>query len=162
MKRQVRVGESVAHLSVDGDTYRYSRADGTPVDGTFHLTATDAGSYLVQLGNRSFRVSLGPSDEVSVNGNTVRMHVLDPRDYQAGGQGNAGAGRVTIAASMPGKVVRVLVAPEDQVEAEQGLIVVEAMKMQNEMKAPRAGRVTEVRVAADATVLAGDILVVID
>ena len=63
---------------------------------------------------------------------------------------------------MPGKVVRVLVAPGDAVEAGQGLIVVEAMKMQNEMKASRAGRVAAVPAKEGATVAAGDVLATIE
>ena len=63
---------------------------------------------------------------------------------------------------MPGKVVRVLVEPGDSVEAGQGLVVVEAMKMQNEMKSPKAGRVVEVRTRADAAVAAGEALIVVE
>jgi biotin carboxyl carrier protein len=63
---------------------------------------------------------------------------------------------------MPGKVVRLLVSEGDAVDAGQGLVVVEAMKMQNEMKASRAGRVVEVRVRDGATVGAGDTLVVLE
>ena len=63
---------------------------------------------------------------------------------------------------MPGKVVRVLVQPGDAVEAGQGLVVVEAMKMQNEMKSPKAGRVAEVRTRADAAVVAGEALIVVE
>ena len=53
-------------------------------------------------------------------------------------------------------------AKGDAVEAGQGLVVVEAMKMQNEMKAPRAGTVVEVKAEAGATVTAGDVLIVIE
>ena len=63
---------------------------------------------------------------------------------------------------MPGKVVRLLVQPGDVVEAGQGLVVVEAMKMQNEMKCAHAGTVREVRAAAGDTVAAGQVLVVIE
>jgi biotin carboxyl carrier protein len=63
---------------------------------------------------------------------------------------------------MPGRVIRVLVEAGQTVEAGQGLIVVEAMKMQNEMKSLAAGRVAEVRAQAGATVKAGDVLVVIE
>ena len=64
-------------------------------------------------------------------------------------------------APMPGKVVRVLVAPGDAVEADQGIVVVEAMKMQNELKAPRAGRVISVAAKEGATVAAGETLATI-
>jgi len=63
---------------------------------------------------------------------------------------------------MPGKVVRVLVEAGQQVEVGQGVVVVEAMKMQNEMKSPKAGTVAEIRAEAGATVNAGDVLAVIE
>ncbi|RPJ54475.1 MAG: hypothetical protein EHM24_31740 [Acidobacteria bacterium] len=63
---------------------------------------------------------------------------------------------------MPGKIVRVLVAPGDHVAARQGLVVVEAMKMENELRAPRAGRVKDVHVAEGALVESGRLLVVVE
>ena len=63
---------------------------------------------------------------------------------------------------MPGRVVRVLVAKGDTVDARQPVIVVEAMKMENELRSPKAGRVKDVAVAAGASVEAGRVLVVIE
>jgi biotin carboxyl carrier protein len=63
---------------------------------------------------------------------------------------------------MPGRVVKVLVTPGTIVEAKQGVVVVEAMKMENELRAPRAGVVREVRVAEGASVEAQTVLVIID
>jgi len=63
---------------------------------------------------------------------------------------------------MPGKVVRVLVEAGQEVEAGTGLVVVEAMKMQNEMKSPRAGNVVSINVSAGDTVEAGTLLAVIE
>ena len=63
---------------------------------------------------------------------------------------------------MPGRAVRVLVSVGDHVRARQGVIVVEAMKMENELRAPRDGIVKDVRVAAGAAVEAGAVLVVIE
>ena len=63
---------------------------------------------------------------------------------------------------MPGRVVRVLVKPGDEVAARQGLVVVEAMKMENELAAPRAGRVKEVAVTEGQSVEAGRLLVVVE
>ncbi|MBC7929115.1 MAG: biotin/lipoyl-binding protein, partial [Rubrivivax sp.] len=71
-------------------------------------------------------------------------------------------GRAQINAPMPGKVVRVLVEAGQAVEAGAGLVVVEAMKMQNELKSPKTGTVSEVRVEPGATVNAGDVLVIIE
>jgi biotin carboxyl carrier protein len=59
-------------------------------------------------------------------------------------------------------VIRILVGPGDAVEEGQGLVVVEAMKMQNEMKSPKSGKVAEVRARPEATVSAGEVLVVVE
>ena len=77
-------------------------------------------------------------------------------------QAALGGGRQNLIAPMPGKVIRVLVAQGDTVESGQGLVVVEAMKMQNEMKASRPGQVIEVRVRDGDTVGAGQTLVVLE
>jgi len=71
-------------------------------------------------------------------------------------------GRVELKAMMPGRVVNVLVKPGDEVTADQGVLVVEAMKMENELKAPKAGKVIEVRVSAGQAVEKGEILAVIE
>ncbi len=74
----------------------------------------------------------------------------------------ADAGVQEIVAPMPGKVVRVLVSPGDEVAARQGLVVVEAMKMENELRSPKDGRVREVRVQEGTSVEAGRVLVVVE
>jgi biotin carboxyl carrier protein len=63
---------------------------------------------------------------------------------------------------MPGKVVRVLLGAGDDVAAGQGVVVVEAMKMQNEIKSPKAGRIIEVRVSEGATVNSNQVLAVVE
>ena len=63
---------------------------------------------------------------------------------------------------MPGKVVKVLVSPGDEVKARQGLVVVEAMKMENELRSPKDGRVREVAVTEGMSVVAGRLLVVVE
>ena len=77
------------------------------------------------------------------------------------GAGTTGDGPQRLLAPMPGKVVRVLVQPGDEVVARQGVIVVEAMKMENELRAGRPGVVREVLVVEGASVEAGTPLVVI-
>jgi biotin carboxyl carrier protein len=74
----------------------------------------------------------------------------------------AAGGPARLTSPMPGKVVKVLVAPGDRVTARQGLVVVEAMKMQNALKAPRDGVVTEVPVREGMTVEAGRVVAVVE
>jgi biotin carboxyl carrier protein len=75
--------------------------------------------------------------------------------------GHASSGPQRIVAPMPGKIVRVLVKPGDPVRARQGLVVIEAMKMENELRAARDGTVTEVQAREAMSVDAGTVLVVI-
>jgi biotin carboxyl carrier protein len=62
---------------------------------------------------------------------------------------------------MPGKVIRILVSAGETVEADQGLVVVEAMKMQNEIRAPKAGRIERIFIREGQAVAAGEVLVTI-
>jgi biotin carboxyl carrier protein len=72
------------------------------------------------------------------------------------------AGPAEIKAMMPGRIVNVLVDPGDDVINQQGLIVVEAMKMENELKSPKAGKVVEVKVSPGQTVEKGEVLIIIE
>ena len=76
--------------------------------------------------------------------------------------GASGTGPQRIVAPMPGKVVRLLVTPGEEVQVRQGLAVVEAMKMENELRAARGGRVREVLVAEGQSVDAGAVLMVVE
>jgi biotin carboxyl carrier protein len=161
MTRHVTVNGRSGRIEIEGSRLRYQREDGVVVEGEFSL---DGASVL--LNGRSYRVvTNGPREagqEVWVNGRLLSMEVFDPRDLRAGPGAAANHGRQEIAASMPGKVIRVLVRPGEAVAEGQGLVVVEAMKMQNEMKSPKSGRVAEVRARPDATVIAGEVLAVIE
>jgi biotin carboxyl carrier protein len=100
---------------------------------------------------------------VIVDGATVPIRVLDPRNRRmSGAAGDAGDdGPVRVTAPMPGKVVRVLVEAGDVVLARQGVVVVEAMKMENELRAPRSGTVRDVQAREGASVEAGALLLTI-
>ena len=100
--------------------------------------------------------------QVNKNGRTILVEIFDPRALRGRGRGGSAQGRQNVTAPMPGKVIRVLVAAGDAVEAGQGLVAVEAMKMQNEMKSPKAGRVAEMKTKEGAAVTAGDVLVVVE
>lgn len=96
---------------------------------------------------------------VHVDGVVVPVRLLDPRSGRSGGTDAVGtSGLVRLTAPMPGRVVRLLAAPGDVVGARQGLVVVEAMKMENELRAPRAGTVVELLVHEGSTVEAGTLL----
>ena len=131
----------------------------------------EAGVYSVLLDGASYEIRIQPSDRgltasagliANVAGRRFDVEVRDPRDASPSSRATIGSGRQNVTAPMPGKVVRVLVDKGDQVETSQGLVVVEAMKMQNELKASRPGRVIEIRAREGETVGAGDTLVVLE
>ena len=108
-------------------------------------------------------VESGGTIDVVVGTTGYAVVLTDPRRLNSGASASAHKdGAARIVASMPGKVVRTLVAVGDQVEAGAGIVVVEAMKMQNEMKSPKAGTVIAVSIQTGATVNAGDVLAVIE
>jgi biotin carboxyl carrier protein len=124
----------------------------------------EPGVYSVLIDGRSYEARVEESPNaliVVIDGRRFEIEARDPRRLSRK-SGAAGAdGIQPIAAPMPGKVVRVLVAVGDDVTAGQGLLVVEAMKMQNEMKAPKAGKVLSIHGAEGATVTAGEVLATI-
>ena len=92
----------------------------------------------------------------------LRAVVNGRRRRRGGGAGAAAEGEQRIVAPMPGKVVKILVAPGDEVKARQGILVVEAMKMENEIGSPRAGRVKEIPVKEGMSVEAGRVLAIVE
>lgn len=160
MKLEVTIDGRPARLVVEGDRFRYEPEGGNAIERQFSMVALTTGSYSVLIDGRSYAAVVGAG--IQVNGRAFAVEVFDPRETRARKTGGAGEGRRNIVSMMPGKVVRLLVAAGDAVEAGQGLIVVEAMKMQNEMKSPKAGRVAELRTQAGATVAPGEVLAVIE
>jgi len=170
LKFEVAIRSRTARIEVDGARFRYQREGGEAIERDFSIAALAPGSHLILIESRSY-TAIAPAPgiasgitkaEIVVNGRAFAVEVFDPREMRARKSAGAAEGRQNIVAMMPGKVVRMLAAQGDTVEAGQGLIVVEAMKMQNEMKSPKAGRVVEVKTQADATVAAGEVLMVIE
>jgi biotin carboxyl carrier protein len=129
------------------------------------VAEVEPGVYSIVVEDRSFEVTIDEEEDgylVTVNGLSYRISVHDPRRRSAGGAGLRAEGTSRITSPMPGRVVRVKVKVGDQVEAGEGLVVVEAMKMQNELKAPKAGQVTALEVAEGSSVGAGEVLAVIE
>jgi biotin carboxyl carrier protein len=115
---------------------------------------------------QQFRCILDTSSEgdaVIINGTRIPFALDDPRSLRTRRNANTGAdGPKAVKAPMPGRVVRVLVAAGDEVAAQQGLIVIEAMKMQNELKSPKAGRIIRVAAQEGETVQSGQVLIVVE
>ena len=97
-----------------------------------------------------------------LDGRSVAVAINARRTGRAAEGASSAHGEQKVLAPMPGRVVRVLVKPGDDVEARQPVVVVEAMKMENELRSPKAGRVKDVAVAPGTSVEAGRVLVVID
>ncbi len=162
MTRSTLIGGRPGRLAIEGSRFRYQREDGHIAEGEFTMQSLEGGAYSVLIGGRSYRVAPGAPGEWVVDGRPLAIEVFDPRNLRAPTAAVSATGRQEISAPMPGKVIRVLVSAGDRVEAGQGLVVVEAMKMQNEMKSPKAGRVVEVRTRPEAAVLAGEALIVVE
>jgi biotin carboxyl carrier protein len=140
------------------------------IDGARHVVDAvplDHGAVSLLIDGRSYDVELeeaGDEVQVLVNEQVLVVDVADERALRlrAGAAGFTVTGKVTLTAPMPGKVVRVLVAPGAVVAEGQGLLVVEAMKMENELKSPKAGTVVEVFAREGSTVEANAKLLTVE
>lgn len=124
--------------------------------------------YSLIVENKSFTIDVAEKDDaytVAYEGKSFQVGVLDERRARqaAIGSGLGGVGGDTqIRSMMPGKVVDILVNLGDNVEKDQGIIIIEAMKMENEIRAPMAGVVKAVHVEAGQAVESGELLVEFD
>jgi len=146
-----------------GDEYRFRL--GTAEERRAHMIQEEPGLFSVLAGGSSYQARAEAGDNcvyVTIHGRRMRVVVTDPRRWISKASGARGTERENLIAPMPGRIVRVLVKAGDAVEAGQGIVVVEAMKMQNEMKARRNGRVTALPVREGETVVAGAILATIE
>jgi biotin carboxyl carrier protein len=157
--RVERVTEAGAYrIALDGEEPVDIDAAGVPTNGTTTWSLRDAATGVVST--VAVTLGLGSEGEATVAGHTIPV-ALPTRRRRSRAALGAGDGEQRIHAPMPGKVVKVLVAVGDTVEPRQGLVVVEAMKMENELTAMRAGTVRELTVVEGASVEAGRLLVVV-
>jgi biotin carboxyl carrier protein len=123
------------------------------------------GVYSILIGGQSLEAraeSTGSGLRVFVAGQEYSVRVSDPRQWQRRRSRAVEAeGRQQVLAPMPGKIIRVLVKVDDEVEAGQGLLIVEAMKMQNEIRSPKSGKVERLLVVEGQTVNAGEVLAIV-
>jgi biotin carboxyl carrier protein len=149
------VGAGVMECSVDGRSVSVDVRLLEP--GVMSLVITSA-----EAQGRQYRCVLD-GDAVVIGGRRYSFEVDDPRSLQGRRGAAAGTeGPRPVKAPMPGRVVRLLVQAGEDVEEGQGVVVIEAMKMQNELKSSKAGRVVRVAVAVGDTVGSGDVLVVVE
>jgi biotin carboxyl carrier protein len=161
-------------VSIDGKNYRLEldrsdgrwrcRLDGREIQMDAVLARRDVLSIL--LGGKAYEIKRErtPTDtHLWVGSTRYAVELRDPRSLRSrrAGAGD-GAGPRKLVASMPGKVVRVLLPEKSSVEAGQGVIVVEAMKMQNEIKSPKKGIVQRIVASEGAAVSAGDVLAIVE
>lgn len=151
-------------LEQDAEGCMLAWLDDEPVEVDAQLLRPGVLSMIVA--GRAYRVVLEEAVEemaVHVGRERFAYRVNDPRSLRSRRRGGeSGDGPVTLKASMPGRVVRVVHARGDAVAAGHGVLVIEAMKMQNEVKSPKDGTVVQLMVAAGDTVSAGQVLAVIE
>ena len=167
----MKLHASIADEVVDVEVWREGERVVGVVDGRKYelILQQTARSYLLRSDGAVFdcRIDAQPKsgEKVDIFVGTERFSVTfsDPKRLRGSAEAAGLAdGAARIVAPMPGKVVRVVVEVGAQIEAGAGVVVVEAMKMQNEMKSPKAGTVSAVNVAVGATVNSGDVLAVIE
>ncbi len=160
MKRTLTFGKEqhdVELVRQDGTLTFTWEGEPHPID----IREVEPGCYSILMDGRSVEVLLDPAKSPDPDAHAFRVMVydgvyefalVDPRRaLLAGGGVGSGAGG-TLTAPMPGKVVKLLVAPGDSVEEGQTLLILEAMKMQNEYKSPAAGKVAQLHVQEGSTV----------
>jgi biotin carboxyl carrier protein len=123
------------------------------------------GVYWFSWNHRSIELSVtrnGDSYSVSVNGHPTSVEILDTRTALRKSAQLGHSGQVELRAPMPGKIVKILAQEGASIQANQGVLVMEAMKMQNEIKSPKAGTVKRLAVTEEAAVNAGELLAIVE
>ena len=143
--------------AVDGRVYQLEASEPEP------------NVYLLKHENKIYQIFVSPNEKsgepvaINVGNHHCEIKIYDPKRLRdAGGAGEHADGASEIKTAMPGKLVRILVELGAEIKKGDGVLIVEAMKMQNEMKSPKDGIVKEIRFAEGATVNAGDVLAVIE
>lgn len=168
MKLQAEVdgSEYSVEITRDGDKI-FARVDGRQYE--LEASEPEPNVYLLKHDGKIFEIfalpdpAAGSHINVQAGNTELPVTIIDPKRLRGSvGADENESGRAEIKTAMPGKVVRILVTENDSIQKGDGIIVVEAMKMQNEMKSPKDGVVTTIKVSEGDTVGAGDVLVVIE
>lgn len=136
------------------------------VDGkeiSVDATQIDLDTFSLIIDGESFEVRREPDGKLFVRGIRYDTSVEDPRSWRGKRRGAGSTeGPQKLTASMPGKIVRVLAHEGDKISAGQGIAVIEAMKMQNEIKSPKEGTLKKLMVRAGVNVNAGEVLAIVE
>ena len=160
-------------IAVDGKSYRLDlsqgagrwscRVDGREVEVDAVLARPNVLS--LRIGNRAYEVKcerVGGDVHIWVGSQRFAVDVRDPRSRRGRTRAVDNHGPKKLTAPMPGKVVRILLTQGTEVEAGAGVLVVEAMKMQNEIKSPKKGTIQKILVSEGTAVNAGDVLAIVE
>lgn len=168
MKLQTEIGGEKLELEIRREGGKaFARVD----DREYELEASEPepNVFLLKHGGKIYQVYVSPKataegkTKVTVGTNEFEVKLVDPKRLRgSGAAGDTIDGAADIRTAMPGKVVRILRSVGDAVTKGDGVIVVEAMKMQNEMKSPKDGVISAIKFVEGDTVGAGDVLVVIE
>jgi biotin carboxyl carrier protein len=174
MKYSVAINGRERALELTGGERLSCRLDGEPFEA--EAVEIQPGVFSLLLGGKSFQVRVAPAAgasgdgaaaspgnyAVQVDGSSYSVAVNDPRRRPRDRGRSALEGKQNITAPMPGKVVRILVSEGQSVESGQGLIVVEAMKMQNEIRSRAAGSIQKILVREGQAVNAAETLLIME
>jgi biotin carboxyl carrier protein len=160
-------------VSIDGRSFRLElerkdggwacRLDGRAIEIDAVLARADVLS--LRIGNKAYEVKcerVGGEMHLWVGSARFAAEVRDPRSLRGKTRAADDHGPRKLTAPMPGKIVRVLVSEGEAVEAGAGVLVVEAMKMQNEIKSPKKGTIRKILVSTGTAVNAGDVLAIVE
>jgi len=164
MTYEVTIDGKPHRLELDraGNTWS-CRLDGRNVEVDAVLARPDVLS--LRIGNSAYEVKcerVGGEMHLWVGSARFAAEVRDPRSLRGRSRAVDDKGPKKLTAPMPGKIVRVLASQGDEVEAGAGVLVVEAMKMQNEIKSPKKGTIQKILVSEGAAVNAGDVLAIVE
>ena len=160
-------------VSIDGKSHRLElsriddrwscRVDGREIEVDAILARPDVLS--LRIGNKAYEVKcerVGGELHLWVGRVRFATEIRDPRSLRGRSRAVDENGPRKLTAPMPGKIVRVLAKQGDDVEAGAGVLVVEAMKMQNEIKSPKKGTIQKILASEGAAVSAGDVLAIVE
>lgn len=165
LRLEVDGQEYVLDIRSDGGESEYRLEGAQSAAGLASVIQISPGVFSILLADRSFTIRIIPAGEELEVWTAAGRHIVsvaDARDRPTRRKHATGDGPVEVRAQMPGKVIKLLTEKGAKVQAGQGLIVVEAMKMQNEMRSPKDGVVAKINVAEGTAVAAGQPLIVVE